>query len=60
MKATLPAVAAFSLLAASAYAADLGPPLLAPPVPPLSRGRAATQVCRVAEAGGKPISTTRP
>ena len=34
MKATLPAAAAFSLLAASAYAADFGMPLGAPPVPP--------------------------
>jgi outer membrane immunogenic protein len=34
MKATLSAAAAFSFLAASAYAADLGPPLNAPPAPP--------------------------
>jgi len=34
MRATLSAAAVFSLLAASAYAADLGVPPVAPPIPP--------------------------
>ena len=55
MKVTLLAAAAFSLLTASAFGADLGVPLKAPASPPPFTWTSCYAGVQVAEAGGKRI-----